>query len=70
MNTQHTDAINCFAVGDDSSVLVTGSKDATICVWGVNAQQNKANTCRLSKEPVHILRFSFKNSRNDFAKRS
>eukprot|EP01117_Protostelium_nocturnum_P013834 TRINITY_DN5207_c0_g1_i1.p1 TRINITY_DN5207_c0_g1~~TRINITY_DN5207_c0_g1_i1.p1 ORF type:complete len:2330 (-),score=855.46 TRINITY_DN5207_c0_g1_i1:20-6229(-) len=47
---EHKEPITCFGISEDSSVLATGSKDCTTCIWDVKKKS------KLSQEPKHILR--------------
>ena len=57
MVSQHIDTITCFGIGETSSLIVTGSRDTTVCVWTVKETSNKPKNFRLSKKPKHILRY-------------
>lgn len=51
--SHHKDHITCFAISEDKSFLVTGSKDTTLYIWNIKIQ---GKTIKLSKKPKHILR--------------
>ena len=54
---QHKDKITCFAISKDNKILVSGSKDTTLCVWSF---KNKAKVKKLDKESKKILRYVLK----------
>lgn len=53
----HKDAVTCVAVGLEERVVVTGSRDTTVIVWGVEPSALKAKTAMapLRENPSHIL---------------
>lgn len=40
--SEHTDAINCLALSEDGSLLVTGSEDGTTCMWSTKTEKTES----------------------------